>query len=96
SDSPTSLLLSSSVLRLTRATVFEPLPYPPASYLFSTMVNVSNLFLAVLAAAATSTSALPLFNVDTPCLGFGYLFGGPHHGPNTPDTMMAPAPTPAA
>ncbi|KAJ7673378.1 hypothetical protein B0H17DRAFT_1208461 [Mycena rosella] len=67
------------------------------------MVNVSTLFLAVLAAAATSTSALPLFRrepfgfkVDTSCLGFNYLFGGPHHGPNTPDTMMAPAPTASA
>ncbi|KAF7358102.1 hypothetical protein MVEN_00858300 [Mycena venus] len=67
------------------------------------MVNVSTLFLAVLAAASTSAWARPVFsrepagfNVDTPCLGFNYLFGGPHHGPNTPDTMMAPAPTTSA
>ncbi|KAJ7465809.1 hypothetical protein B0H11DRAFT_2240075 [Mycena galericulata] len=63
------------------------------------MVHVSTFFLAVLAAAASTTAlARPLlsrepagFNVDTPCLGFGYLFGGPHHGPNTPDTMMPAA-----
>ncbi|KAF8188899.1 hypothetical protein K438DRAFT_1972081 [Mycena galopus ATCC 62051] len=59
------------------------------------MVNASTLFFAVLAVASTSALARPVlarepagFSVDTSCLGFGYLFGGPHHAPNDPDTMM--------
>ncbi|KAJ7246123.1 hypothetical protein B0H12DRAFT_1235633 [Mycena haematopus] len=60
------------------------------------MVHASTLFFAVLAAAVSTASARPVFsrepagfNVDTSCLGFNYLFGGPHHSPSaTPDPMM--------
>jgi hypothetical protein len=67
---PLSLTFSSSTLHF---------------FLFETMVHASTLFLAVLAAvASTSAWARPViarepagFKIDTPCLGLNYLFVSP-------------------
>ncbi|KAF7299308.1 hypothetical protein MIND_00879800 [Mycena indigotica] len=52
-------------------------------------MHASTIFVAIFAALSVSVSARPVFardgdafGVDVNCLGFNYLFGGPHHTPN--------------
>ncbi|KAJ7051843.1 hypothetical protein C8F01DRAFT_1262368 [Mycena amicta] len=58
-------------------------------------MHASTIFVAILAAVSASVSgARPVyrrddnaFGVDVKCLGFNYLFGGPHHTPNAARSM---------